>query len=653
MAVEAHPVISILIAARNAARLTLECVRHIHESTVGFPYEIIIVDNGSDREDIDRLNPIAADVRLIEIGTKRCIGEANNIAAEHARGQYLFFLSNRVIVGDDLLPALMREFVVNPGTGAVGPKFVFSGDAPHEAKCIVDVDGHLEPLVRDGQSASDEATSSVLVDYVSAAAFLIENELFSRIGGFELAYEPLYYEDADLCFKLLLVRRRARRGAAAAVTCIDDRSAHAEISEDTRAALQEINRQKFLARWGRYLKSRSEQDLPHARSILPSPVSREERVAASAAPVLSNTPRAAVYAPYNLAPGGGERFILTAAAALSQKFQVSIVTPYAYSSLRFRAVAGEFKVDLSRCDALVYEDYDAGPASDVMFVLGNHVIPSIHARGKLNWYVCQFPFPLDPEVVQRQRSVLDGYYGVITYSEYARKHFIRVQTLNDLPSLPTHVLYPPVPMIGGDAARKKNVILSVGRFFFGGHDKRHDAMIDAFRELITTYGGVAELHLAGAAVPEEPRFMVHLSQLMQSVEGLPVKFHVNPSTDDLWDMYRGAALYWHATGLGADLDNAPEKAEHFGISIAEAMSAECVPLAFHAGGPTEIIDHGADGFLYDTQEGLIRLTADLLRPDSIPKRVKIGRMAAESVARFSPEKFAARLFDIVDAAGDR
>jgi glycosyltransferase involved in cell wall biosynthesis len=116
-------------------------------------------------------------------------------------------------------------------------------------------------------------------------------------------------------------------------------------------------------------------------------------------------------------------------------------------------------------------------------------------------------------------------------------------------------------------------------------------------------------------------------------------------------LYRDAAIYWHANGLQADLERGPEKAEHFGISIVEAMSAQCVPFAFNAGGPREIITHGADGFLYDTTDSLVELTLDLLGDNGAARRVAMGRAAGKTAERYAVERFTATMRQLVDAAG--
>jgi glycosyltransferase involved in cell wall biosynthesis len=315
--------------------------------------------------------------------------------------------------------------------------------------------------------------------------------------------------------------------------------------------------------------------------------------------------------------------------------------------MRLHGLGREFGLDLSQCELTTYDRFAGGPRPDCMFTLGNHVVPPVPAHAANGWYLCQFPFPIDPAELQRCRSFLDGYRGIIVYSDYARTNIARALNAAGLRPPPVEIVHPPVPAFAGDAGRKKMIILTVGRFFLG---KRKDLMISAFRALIEKFGGELELHLAGSSIPH-PLHMAHLADLQNMAGDLPVKFHVNPTSAVLAMLYRDAAIYWHANGLQADLERGPEKAEHFGISIVEAMSAQCVPLAFNAGGPREIITHGADGFLYETTDSLVELTLDLLRDNGAGRRVVMGRAAGKTAERYTVERFIARMRQLVDAAG--
>ena len=98
------------------------------------------------------------------------------------------------------------------------------------------------------------------------------------------------------------------------------------------------------------------------------------------------------------------------------------------------------------------------------------------------------------------------------------------------------------------------------------------------------------------------------------------------------------------TGMGpasGQILQSPE-AEHFGISIVEAMSAYAIPLALASGGPREIIDDGEEGFLYDTPEDLARITVSLLDPDAGEWRRRLSRAAARKASQFSRDNFVER-----------
>jgi GT2 family glycosyltransferase len=284
-------------------------VRQIWANTEGVSYEIIIADNGSDPHTISPLRNLGGGARLLELGINRFFGEANNIAAERAAGKYLCFLNNDAFVQPGWLRALVDELAKTPEAGAVGPMLLFPDGAVQEAGGAVDESGYPTRFGRHLDPALPELNVPKFVDYVSAAAMLVEKELFIAAGGFDLAYEPAYYEDSDLCFRFLSLGRKTRYCPAARVIHIEGSSANSdEAAQKRRRELGDLNRGKFLERWGAYLKTRSSQDLPQFQKPAALP-------AAKAGPVGS----AAIVTLFALTPGGGERYILTLAAARACK----------------------------------------------------------------------------------------------------------------------------------------------------------------------------------------------------------------------------------------------------------------------------------------------------------------------------------------------
>ena len=139
------------------------------------------------------------------------------------------------------------------------------------------------------------------------------------------------------------------------------------------------------------------------------------------------------------------------------------------------------------------------------------------------------------------------------------------------------VLYPPVHMHA--PAEKEPIILSVGRFFASGsgHSKKQLELVAAMGRLLDRGVEGWTLHLVGGCGEADREY---LESVQASAKGLPVVFHVDAPGDELEDLYARASMFWHATGLGEDLESAPDRLEHFGIATVEAMSAGCVPIVF-------------------------------------------------------------------------
>jgi glycosyltransferase involved in cell wall biosynthesis len=639
------PDVSILIINRNAAPLTLECVRQIWANTDGYAYEIIIADNGSASSDVGKLRSLGSGVRLLELECNRFFGEANNIAAEVARGRYVCMLSNDAFVQPDWLTTLVEALEGNQDVGAVGPICLLPNGIIQEAAGRVDESGYPVRIGQGEKQPSGDILTARFVDYVSSAALLVPRDLFMETGGFDLAYEPTYYEDVDLCFKIQALGRNVLFCPDAKVVHIEGYSANNDpLAEPRRAALSDLNREKFVSRWGEYLRSRDRAVLTSIRPHIATP---EQRPADLPCSKIHPTQTAVLYTPFGLTPGGGESYLLTMAAILAARYRVSVVTPHPYSSLRLQSLGRELNINLTALRLVAEEDFLKTPTPDLMVTLGNHIVPDVEGRGKANLYVCQFPFQMDAAQVHERRSLLDNYGNILVYSDYVRVHVYAGLSGHKLPPKPIMIVYPPVQQVRGGTTGKKDIILSVGRFFVGGHSKRQDALIETFKSIAFRFHQPVEFHLAGSSIPE-PQHMDYLTQLMASAQGFPIHFHVNPPPEQLHRLYREAAVYWHGTGIGADLVTAPEKAEHFGISLVEAMSAEAVPFSLTAGGPREIITPGENGFLYESPEELAEVTLDLFATAATARRERLGRAAGHRAVEFSRENFARRINDLID-----
>jgi glycosyltransferase involved in cell wall biosynthesis len=210
--------------------------------------------------------------------------------------------------------------------------------------------------------------------------------------------------------------------------------------------------------------------------------------------------------------------------------------------------------------------------------------------------------------------------------------------LQKLWQIDAKVLYPPVRS-GFTNVHKSNHIISIGRFHDAAfaHHKRQDVMIDAYKGLYRK--GLKEWPYKpiGALLQEDHSYF---ERLIEEAHGYPIELIANASSAELKQNLETAKIFWHAAGFGQDAERHPERMEHFGITTVEAMAAGCVPIVINQGGQREIVQHGINGFLWDTVEQLQEFTLQLTYNDDLLQTM--SQAARARAAHFSQEAFAER-----------
>ena len=186
--------------------------------------------------------------------------------------------------------------------------------------------------------------------------------------------------------------------------------------------------------------------------------------------------------------------------------------------------------------------------------------------------------------------------------------------------LSSEILYPPVGIGDFKPGEKRNFILSVGRFFAGGHNKKHLTMIKAFKEMIDSGLTGWELHLAGGST-QGAIHQEYLQTVKDESEGYPIIIQADIKFSDLVKIYGESSIYWHASGFGEDELREPVKFEHFGITTVEAMASGCVPVVIAKGGQKEMVKHGENGFLWGNLSQLKEYTLTLIQDPLLQRRL--------------------------------
>ncbi|MBN5095509.1 glycosyltransferase family 4 protein [Stenotrophomonas maltophilia] len=206
------------------------------------------------------------------------------------------------------------------------------------------------------------------------------------------------------------------------------------------------------------------------------------------------------------------------------------------------------------------------------------------------------------------------------------------------------VLPPPIDterFAGIELDGKKRVILSVGRFFAGGHNKKHVELIGAFRGMCDA-GMVPEgweYHLAGSVHADTAAHREYFERVNELARGCPIRIMGNLTARELLEEYSMASIFWHGAGWGESETIEPEKLEHFGMTACEAMAAGAIPIVVPMGGPKEIVTDGVDGFHFRSADDLRLKTRDLMALYGTGAQIELAERARQSVAKYSNSSF--------------
>lgn len=326
------------------------------------------------------------------------------------------------------------------------------------------------------------------------------------------------------------------------------------------------------------------------------------------------------YSPYLNILGGGEYHLLQFVSCLSRHDQAYLV--WSDPDIIKQAQA-RFGLDLTNVAVIPYLPPRFHLREfELLFFVSDGSIPFLPVSKSVLFFMSPFRRVHGRSLINQIKLKFINY--VICNSYYTKK-FIDHEF-----NIESNVIYPAVNLPLSVPKSKQDIILSVGRFSRSLHDKNQLALIRSFIDLEPQLPGW-KLILAGGT---EKGSQTILDSLHRQTAGHRIAIKTDISPRKLNQLYAQAKIYWHAAGFGSDLKNHPEKAEHFGISIVEAMSYGCVPLVFNAGGPTEIIIPGS-GVTWDKLSELEQQTLALINnPETL---ANFSAAARNQAADFSQD----------------
>lgn len=352
-----------------------------------------------------------------------------------------------------------------------------------------------------------------------------------------------------------------------------------------------------------------------------------------------------IYTPYLDTLTGGEKYILTIAECYAKNHDVSIfwnnekIRHTIENKFDFSLKSVKFVPDIFHTKLSLFERYKYTSSYDLIIYLSDGSIPLIFSK-KLFLHF-QYPVEWVGGESYGTRLKMKRVNKVVCNSVYTKKFIDKKFSIN------SDVIYPPIDTkLFSTQEKKENLILTVGRYSSlpnGSDFKKLTTMIETFKKMVDKGLSGWRFIIVTSYLPDE---VENIERLKDSVKKYPITVYENLDQKDLIQHYKHAKIYWHASGFGEDLKVFPERAEHFGISTVEAMSAGCVPVVINAGGQKETVMDGKNGFVWDTIDELIKKTEKLI--ENNVTYYKFSKACIDSALQFDKDKFCTKWYELLE-----
>ena len=207
--------LSIIITNWNGTKVLEDCLRSVFERTRDISFETIVVDDASGDASVEMVRSKFPDVKLIVNSQNLGFSEANNVGMRAATGKYLVLLNNDTIIENNAFGILVKFMDEHPDVGIAGgtllslqgdpdisygnfPTFI---EAIHGALFLDKIFPSAEWVKRKATVPFPKITSSVEVDYICGADFVIRRELVDEVGFLDPLFRA-YCEETDYCYRV-------------------------------------------------------------------------------------------------------------------------------------------------------------------------------------------------------------------------------------------------------------------------------------------------------------------------------------------------------------------------------------------------------------------------------------------------------------------
>ncbi len=594
---EENTTVSIIIINHNNIELMLVSLMSVLSAQIQVPYEIILVDNGSDYLLFNFLGQLEKLVRVVRLNEARSFGSANNIATEIARGDFILFLNNDAFLDTGDLEKLLAEFS-DQSVGFVGPILRYPNGSLQDIGGYLSIEGRNSSPILNGCMWDYPYSSNP--DYITAACLLLRRDDFLMIGGFNPDFHWAYWEDVDLCLRLRALGKNALLAKSCAITHIGSATSLQSNFDFIREKALIRNLFVFRSRWGRWLVTRDFIDGPRSNILDLLQINRqidrfqEQKIHC----IVPN------YA-FNRNPANTT--MITHACTLSSSGPTMIVTETPYSILDIYNQAIEAGLDCKEMASIGFSSLENRDIDIVVFSC--YTLPIVAPRfGRIRILHYISPPNIDEisiKNLQLGMEALLAFDAIITDSEFSRCRLLKLIKMVTSNHIDIDVIQPIVDIFPNDNYEKlrENIIVSVGPLRPGPAGGGHEAVIHAFKKLkIEKDYKNWQLVIIGYSTLDDDPYYIH--RLQENARHLNIDILINPPRSILRKLFSKSKIYVSVRGLGIETSSDPWECAHSIAEIGIAISAGCVPVVFNLGAEAEFCEAEGIGVRFEDQIGL-------------------------------------------------
>ncbi len=199
-----NTIVSIITVNYNGYKDTCEMIESLQQFET-YPYEVIVVDNASRGDDAEQLRQKAYPrVKIVSSAENLGFAGGSNLGTQYAKGDYILYLNNDIIIDRPFLEALVNRMINSPKAGLVSGKIVYEHHrnmiqyAGYTQLTRIRLKSHQ---IGQGEVDHGQYDQAAITGSAHGACMLTSRRIMDEVGMMSDIYF-LFYEELDWSFRI-------------------------------------------------------------------------------------------------------------------------------------------------------------------------------------------------------------------------------------------------------------------------------------------------------------------------------------------------------------------------------------------------------------------------------------------------------------------